>query len=122
MVFYSSSIFKGSNIFHLTERASAITAITGNVFALIGALGDNKKIETLLGVLFTTSNIVFAGGLLYSFNRDVGKAVVVPIIVVLSVEDSEIEQGSAKSRSDNTTRVASVAVSRNIVSIREGMS
>ena len=58
MVYFRSSIFKGSNLFHLTERASAIATIIGNALAVSGALGNNKDIETVFGALFTLVNVL----------------------------------------------------------------
>ena len=73
MVYFRSSIFKGANLFHLTERASAGATVTGNIFALFGALGSNKNVEVVVGTLFTTLNMCFVTSLLYAFNKDVRK-------------------------------------------------
>jgi len=73
MVYFRSSIFKGSNLFHLTERASAIATIIGNALAVSGALGNNKDIETVVGALFTLVNILFVFILLFAYNKDVMK-------------------------------------------------
>ena len=70
MVYFRSSI---SNLFHLTERASAIAAIIGNALAVSGSMGSNKDIETVVGALFTLVNVFFVIYLLYAYNKDVLK-------------------------------------------------
>jgi len=71
MVQYSSSIFKGSNLFHLVERASATATVIGNALALSGALDGDDEVETVVGAIFTAVNLTFVVTLFVSFNKDV---------------------------------------------------
>jgi len=71
MVKIPSSIFKGSNLFHLAERSAGIATIIGGGVALAGSLNNSgSNVENAVGGVFAGLNFLFVVGLIGFYFKD----------------------------------------------------
>ena len=71
MVKIPSSIFKGSNLFHLVERCAGVATIIGGGVALAGSLKKSgSSVENVVGAVFAGLNFLFVICLIAIYYKD----------------------------------------------------
>ena len=71
LIRFSSTTFKGYNLYLLSDLSGATVTLLGNLLALIGAISDNQGAISVLGATFAILNVTFALLFFFAYHHDV---------------------------------------------------